>query len=280
MHRRSVPILLSILVLLTAAALPAFAEGETDIEGGKDHPLLTRMPGYYLSSYEAKDFDSTESAYAPAPDERWEGKTTKLGYSAKDETKLTSMAQIARNYEAALRKIGGKVLYSDPGTVAVKIEKGGGKTYVLAQAYNDGRNYMLLVVETKAMAQDVVADAAALSQGIAAAGKVAVYGIFFDTNKAVVKPESAPTIDQILKMLKQSPSLKLTVVGHTDGMGVLETNLKLSADRAAAVVQALVGKGIDASRLRPAGVGPYGPEATNRTEDGRAKNRRVELVER
>jgi outer membrane protein OmpA-like peptidoglycan-associated protein len=277
MHRRFVVVL---LVLLVSAALPALAEGEKDIEGGKDHPLLTRMPGYYLSSYEAKDFDSSESAYAPAPDDRWEGKTTKLGYSAKDETKLTSMEQIARNYEAALRRIGGKVLYSDSGTVAVKIQKGGGKTYVLAQAYNDGRNYMLLVVESKAMVQEVVADAAALSQGIAAEGKVAVYGIFFDTGKSVVKPESGPTIDQIVTMLEQSPSLKLYVVGHTDGTGVLETNLKLSADRAAAVVRALVGNGIEASRLKPAGVGPYAPEATNRNEDGRAKNRRVELVER
>ncbi len=91
----------------------------------------------------------------------------------------------------------------------MKSEKGGGKTYVLAQAYNDGRNDTLLVVESKAMAQDVVADAAALSRGIAAEGRVAVYGILFDTNESEVKPKSAPTIDQVVKMRELSPKLTL-----------------------------------------------------------------------
>jgi OOP family OmpA-OmpF porin len=129
------------------------------------------------------------------------------------------------------------------------------------------------------MKQDVVADAAALGASIAATGKAAVYGIYFDTGKSVVKPESIPALDEITKLLKQNSGLALYVVGHTDYVGALDLNLKLSADRADAVVKALVARGIAASRLKGAGVGPYCPVASNRSEEGRAKNRRVELVE-
>jgi OOP family OmpA-OmpF porin len=106
-----------------------------------------------------------------------------------------------------------------------------------------------------------------------------VYGIYFDTGKSVMKPESNPALEEITKLLKHSGSLTLFVVGHTDNVGNLESNLNLSADRADAVVKALTGKGIAASRLKAAGVGPYCPVASNRTDDGKAKNRRVELVE-
>jgi len=128
------------------------------------------------------------------------------------------------------------------------------------------------------MEQDVMADASALSQAIAATGKVAVYGIYFDTGKSEIKPESKPTLDQLDQMLKQNPRLSLYVVGHTDNDGKVEANLKLSADRTAAVVKALVARGIASTRLKSAGVGPYCPEASNKTTEGKAKNRRVELV--
>jgi outer membrane protein OmpA-like peptidoglycan-associated protein len=259
---------------------PAGADAQKDVEASQDHPLLTRMPGYYLSGYDAKDFDSVENAYVSGPEARWEGKRTQIDYSATQGAKPVSMSQIARNYENALRKIGAQIVFTDARTTVAKLKKGNGVTWVQAQAFNDGRDYQLLIVEPRPMEQEVTADAAALQQGIATAGKVAIYGIYFDTGKATIKPESAPTLAEIVKMLTKSPRLQIHVVGHTDGTGPLETNLKLSADRAASVVKALVERGIDASRLRPAGVGPYCPEATNRTDEGRAKNRRVELVER
>jgi outer membrane protein OmpA-like peptidoglycan-associated protein len=267
-------------VLLLALVGAAETDAQKDVEGSQDHPLLTRMPGYYLSGYDVKDFDSSENAYVSGPEGRWEGKRTQLDYAVKEGAKQVSMTQIARNYENALRKIGAQIAFTDGRTTVAKLKKGNGITWVQAQAFNDGRDYQLLIVEPKPMEQAVTADAAALQQGIAAAGKVAVYGIYFDTGQATIKSESAPTLGEIVKMLTQSPRLQIYVVGHTDGTGPLETNLKLSADRAASVVKALVERGIEASRLRPAGVGPYCPEATNRTEEGRAKNRRVELVER
>jgi outer membrane protein OmpA-like peptidoglycan-associated protein len=277
MHRK---IAAAAFVFLLALVGAAKADAQKDVEGSQDHPLLTRMPGYYVSSYDAKDFDSIENAYVSGPEARWEGKRTQIGYSAMEGAKPVSMSQIARNYENALRKIGAQIAFTDGRTTVARLKKGNGITWVQAQAFNDGRDYQLLIVEPKPMDQEVTADAAALQQGIAAAGKVAVYGIFFDTGKATIKSESAPTLGEIVKMLEKSPRLQIHVVGHTDGTGPLEANLKLSADRAASVVKALVERGIAASRLKPAGVGPYCPEASNRTEEGRAKNRRVELVER
>ena len=269
----------SMLFLLLLAAGSSYAQ-EKDIEGSHDHPLVTRMPGYYISSYEVKEFDSLDSAYATGADAKWDGKLTRISYSVQPGGRQVSMTQIARNYEAAAKKIGGKILYADARVTCARIEKGGAKTWMQVAAFNEGSAYEVILVEAKAMEQEVVADAAALKQGLAAEGKVALYGVYFDTGKAVVKPESEPTLVQIVKLLKDNASLKIFVVGHTDGVGVLEANLKLSSDRAAAVMASLISRGIDAGRLKAAGVGPYSPVATNRTEDGKAKNRRVELVER
>jgi len=268
------------IVVLFLVFSPVRAQEEQDVKGGQDHPLLSRMPGFYLSGYEAKDFDSYTSSYLSGAEAVWEGKLTKLDYTLKTGAKPVSMVQIARNYENAIRQIGGKILSSDPRIITAKIEKAGAITHVEVAAYNDGRDYEVVIVESKAMEQEVTANAAALSQSIAATGKAAVYGIYFDTGKSVIKPESDPTLEEIAKLLKNNPQLQVYVVGHTDSVGTLEANLKLSADRADAVVKALVGRGIEAPRLKSAGVGPYSPAASNKTDEGKAKNRRVELVER
>ena len=267
------------LLLVLFAGSPGLAQDETDVKGSSDHPLFTRMPGYYISDYNVKEFDQYTSPYLSGKDENWEGKVTKLGYYIKTGAQQASMLQIARNYENAVNKIGGKVLVNEGRVIEGKIEKSGAMTYVHVEAFNEGREYQVVVVEIGAMKQDVVADAAALSASIATTGKAAVYGIYFDTGKSVVKPESTPALEEIVKLLKQNGSLTLYVVGHTDNAGALDYNLKLSADRADAVVKALVVRGIVASRLKGAGVGPYCPVASNHTEEGKAKNRRVELVE-
>jgi OmpA-OmpF porin, OOP family len=271
---------LSIIAIALLLLLPSAvrSQEEKDIEGGQDHPLFSRMPGFYLSAYESKDFDSYQSPYVEGDAGRWEGKLTKIGYSRKSSGKQVSMTQIVRNYQEAAKKIGGKILHSDERILDARIQKNGAVTFVEVAAFNDGRDYELLIVESKAMEQDVTANAGALSQSIAATGKAAVYGIYFDTGKSVVKPESNPTLDEIVKLLMLNAQLRLYVVGHTDNVGALDANLKLSADRADAVVKAIAGRGVDAKRLKPAGVGPYSPETSNATEEGRAKNRRVELV--
>jgi len=111
-------------------------------------------------------------------------------------------------------------------------------------------------------------------------GHASIYGIYFDFNKADIKPESEPALKKIARLLRQNPDLKLYVVGHTDSAGRLEYNMKLSKARANAVMNELTTKyKISAGRLKAYGVGPLAPVASNKTDEGRAKNRRVELVE-
>jgi len=137
------------------------------------------------------------------------------------------------------------------------------------------------VIEVKPMETGLVTvNADALARDIARTGHVAIYGIYFDTGKADVKPESEPVLQEIAKLLQQNPKLKLYVVDHTNNVGDLTYNMKLSQARAGAVVKELVSKyGVDAKRLKAHGVGPLSPVVSNNTEEGRAKNRRVELVE-
>lgn len=137
------------------------------------------------------------------------------------------------------------------------------------------------VCEVKPMQQKMVTvDATEMDKQIAANGKVALYDIFFDFNKADVKPESAPALVQIAQLLQNRPDLKLLVVGHTDAVGSFESNRTLSQRRADAIAAALTTQhGIDRKRLFAVGVSFASPVASNAEEGGRAKNRRVELVE-
>ena len=138
------------------------------------------------------------------------------------------------------------------------------------------------IIEVKAMTQNMVTvKAEEMSKSITTVGRIALYGILFDFNKAEIKPESKTTLEEIAKMLKAEPNLALHVVGHTDNVGSYDFNLGLSKKRAEAVVAALVAEyGISASRLTANGVASLAPVAVNTSEEGRAKNRRVELVPR
>lgn len=139
---------------------------------------------------------------------------------------------------------------------------------------------LLQVIETKNMDTDMVTvDAEAIGKGIDADGHIAIYGVNFDTGSATIRPDSANVLAEIAKLLKSRPDLQILVVGHTDNQGGYEYNLNLSSQRANAVVRYLRDEhGIDAQRMRPAGVGYLAPVATNTTPEGRARNRRVELV--
>jgi outer membrane protein OmpA-like peptidoglycan-associated protein len=138
----------------------------------------------------------------------------------------------------------------------------------------------MVVVEKQAMQQEITMDAAAMASSLANSGSVAIYGIYFDTAKSILKPESGPAIAEIAKLLTGKPTLKVYIVGHTDMVGEANTNQMLSQARAQSVINELITRhGISDARLTARGVGPYAPVGSNRTEEGRAKNRRVELVE-
>jgi len=141
---------------------------------------------------------------------------------------------------------------------------------------------LLEVVESEAMDTGMVTiNAEAMAAGIDATGHIPIYGIYFDTDAAEIKPESTSTLEQIATLLGNRPDLDLLVVGHTDNQGGYDHNMDLSRLRAESVVRALVGEyGVAEDRLDSAGVGYLSPVASNDTEPGRAKNRRVELVKR
>lgn len=253
--------------------------GQEDAKGSRDHPLVTRMPGFYLDSYNVEEFAAFDPTVVGGKEVHWEGKKYSIGYSRKEGGPQVSMLQIARNYQNALKAVGATILGGDERRVAAELRKGGAMTGVYVEAFNEGNAYSVTIVESQPMRQDVTADAAAMGKDIAATGKTIIYGIYFDTGSAVMKPESEPALVEMTKLLKNRPTLKAYIVGHTDNAGTLELNLKLSADRADAVVKALMGRGIAASRLKAAGVASYCPVGSNATEPGRAQNRRVELVE-
>ena len=135
------------------------------------------------------------------------------------------------------------------------------------------------VITSKAIANKmVVVQASDLADALATKGSIDLYGIYFDTDKADIKPESAATLKEIANLLKIDRSLKLEVAGHTDNTGSAEHNMKLSQERAESVVKELTGTyGIDAARLQAKGYGDTKSVAPNEDESGRAKNRRVEL---
>jgi OmpA-OmpF porin, OOP family len=268
-----------VLVSLGVLAAGAAWAQETDAEGTKDHPLLSRMPGYYISRAENKDFDAHSFYIDGDKQVDIEGKSTHLFYVLQTNAKEPSRLEILRQYENAIKKIGGTLLVHDrDGSSYMKLTQGAKEIWVHVDAYISSQ-YNLWIIEKAGMEQQVVADAAAFANGIRTTGHAAVYGIYFDSGKAAIKPESEPALAEIAKLLKNDAGLKLNVVGHTDSDGTIETNMKLSEARAAAVVQALVSKyGIAAARLRAFGVGPLAPVTSNDAPDGKAMNRRVELV--
>lgn len=148
------------------------------------------------------------------------------------------------------------------------------------KAFADRTVVVVDVLEQKAMEQKMVTvKAEEMAQAINTTGRVALYGLYFDSGKAEVKPESKDTLEQIAKLLATQPGLRLLVVGHTDNVGEFAANLDLSKRRAEAVIGVLASQyKVDRKRLSPFGVSFASPIAPNTSEDGKAKNRRVELV--
>jgi outer membrane protein OmpA-like peptidoglycan-associated protein len=136
-------------------------------------------------------------------------------------------------------------------------------------------------VKEAPMRQDVVFTANDIKTLLAADGKVSFYGIYFDTDKAILKPESAPAIKEIAEFLKANPAASIFIVGHTDNTGDFNKNLTLSKERATAVLNELVSKyAVNKQQLSAEGVASLAPVAPNDTNEGKAKNRRVEIVMR
>jgi outer membrane protein OmpA-like peptidoglycan-associated protein len=248
-----------------------------DAPGCKDSPLVSRFPGSNISTCNDKEFDGydfTITVDKQNKTKRIEGIMHQNNYNWPRDT--ASKTQVVHNLNNALKTAGYTFDYDsgEYGDFTVHM----GKTWIMEEVSGGGWYKQTIVVE-KGMTQEVVANAAALSGGLSGNGHVVVNGILFDTGKTDVKPASAPALQEVAKLLKANPTLKVYVVGHTDNLGVLAANIDLSKRRAASVVDALTTQyGISAARLQPYGDGPYAPIASNDSEDGRSLNRRVELV--
>jgi outer membrane protein OmpA-like peptidoglycan-associated protein len=267
-----------LLAVALALASGVAVAGEPDRAGCKDHPLFTRVPGYHIVECSEREFDALQVRVGRAKSSV-EGRVTQLRYQADQGANVLSALAVQRNYEDAIKKVGGSVVFSADGYSTLKLVKDGSESWAALDTHW-GRGYKLSIAHKQLMKQEIVANAEAFSNDLKANGHAAVYGIYFDTAKAELRPESEPALQEIAKLLAVDPKLKLQLVGHTDAVGQLESNMKLSQARAEAVVQALAAKhGVAPVRLKAYGVGPLAPVATNRTDEGRAKNRRVELVE-
>ena len=269
--------LIAIFSLVFVLVSFAFSLADQDIKGSKDHPLLSRMPDFRISGYLDRDFESHKFYDKDGKRIPIEGHYYQINYFLNKGAVPPGALKIIRNIQDALKKVGGKVIYEGGRHSTIMVQKAGNETWVGVEAFSG--EYNLTIVEKETMKQEVVANAEAMGNDINTTGHVSVYGIYFDTGKSAIKPESDGAISEIAKLLGNDGSLKLYVVGHTDNVGSLDSNMKLSKDRADAVVNALSGKhDIAAVRLKPYGVASLSPITSNDTEDGRAKNRRVELV--
>lgn len=255
---------------------------QADQEGSKDPALFTRMNGFYIYIYEDVQFDKFEFPVGQDKKQAVEGHRLYVNYYLKENSQTPSGLQIVRNYTNAIKKLGGQLVYEweDGGAqyVTLKLVKNGQEVWAQINALSNGI-YFVNIIEKQNMEQDVVADANSMANSIKETGKVALYDIYFDTGKAILKPESEAALKEIANLVKADPGLKLYVVGHTDNAGGFDSNMKLSMERAISVVNELVSKySVSAASLKACGDGPTAPVATNDTEQGKALNRRVELV--
>ncbi len=270
----------AVLALVVASAVPAFAQ--QDAEGAKDHPVLARMAGYYLSTADVQEFASHEFTVGETT-QAVEGRYWRLEYWLKEGAKNPGALAIARNYSTALVAKKGRKVFEQVdtggGTAAASMPLGDGRTLWLETGIsNNGETYTLTIVEEAAMTQQVEVTAAWLAEQLAKTGSVALEGITFDTGKAVIRAESKAVLDQIGALLATDAALRLEIQGHTDNVGAPTANLTLSQQRAEAVRKYLVDThGVAPARLTTAGFGDTRPVAGNGSDEGRAKNRRVEL---
>lgn len=248
--------------------------GQRDAQGCKDSPLITRFPGSVITGCTDKPDANFEFTMQKGPKKTVQGEFHEIKYQY---PKSATKTQVISDLNTALKRAGYTIMYESTYHGDLTAHMGG--TWIHIAMGDSGSITETIVKEAAAPKQDTVADAAALSNGLMSNGHAVINGIFFDSAKADVKPDSAAALQEIAKVMQQNPQLKLYVVGHSDNSGSLAANIELSRRRAAAVVQLLTTRyGIAPDRLSAYGDGPYSPMASNDTEEGRALNRRVELV--
>ena len=259
---------------------------QQDAEGCKDPALFSRFPNFYISEC-SENYNELILRISSEKTETKEGNLMTFTYYYNFDTggKAKSPLQIMKNYENAVTKNSGKMVYKNTNALDADLEA----TYHLStkeKEYwikvgsfggtpNEVEHFTLYVLEMEPMKQEIQANE--MFETINKEGFITLY-INFETGKADIKPESQSIVDQIGEMLRQNKDLKISVEGHTDNVGSEKSNQLLSENRAKAVMNSLIARGIDKTRLSYKGWGSTKPIADNSTEEGKAKNRRVEIV--
>jgi OmpA-OmpF porin, OOP family len=268
----------SILFCFAMFSFAAWAQAPAPVDqkGCVESKVVTRMPGCVILRCDHKDFGAADMPRTQP----------ERGHQVEGEYELTvyrcprnkSPLELGRNTEAALKNAGFNILYT-------YVYGAGARFYMTAQkgpqwvhlnVVSDA--YELSTVKQQQMEQVMKANAEGWAEQVNQSGRITVYGINFDTGKATLRPESEPVLSEMAKMLQANASWAMLVAGHTDNVGAREMNLTLSRQRADAVIAWLASRGVDRTRLVPAGFGDTRPVAENKDDAGRQKNRRVDLV--
>ncbi len=303
-------------LLAAVMAFMAGAGAAMAAEKGQDHPAVSRYPGSQLKDYDFKEFEQGQlilskpyhkgSDYVADKLLPVEGAVTYLHYEI--DTSVSAF-QVFRNYQSALRRSGFKELFvcerpcitDNLGNLRTLLQARDlylnghqdiqylsaqrGNTYV-SLAVNSfgsgsGTHAWVFVIDKGSLddGKMAITGDSPIAKALASNGRVDLYGFYFDTGKAKLQPSSEKTLAELSQVLKDNPGLNIQVIGHTDNVGGDNANLALSQARAQAVSSALVTqKGIAPERVQSLGLGAGQPVASNTTEDGRARNRRVEIV--
>ena len=245
--------------------------------GPNDFRLLGHMPGHTSEKPVLRNFDQMEFDILDGDASRTvkvQGRTTTIRYTPPSGSQTTD-EEIEANYRDALQKLGAEILRErDLDTTARLVSNG---QVVWIKISSQEAQVKIEAVEEKPFEPAIKPAPDTLRAALDKAGRVALY-INFEFAKATLRPDSAPVVAQVLALLKADPTLRLSIEGHTDDIGPAPLNQTLSNDRAAALMAALTTAGIPPARLTSIGYGATKPLTTNDTSEGRARNRRVELV--
>lgn len=255
-----------------------------------EHPFIRPFPGSVLAENMSKyaNFDSYKFYVINEETQKREeievkGKKWQLLYEVRtpsgDRVQDISKLEFFENYKAAALEMGGKVVYEDTGQMVLTIPRDdGGMTWCRVNPVaNLGQQY-LVIIDEEGFKKSLTFSPVELKEALDRDGRVILYDILFDYDQATLKQESDKQLQHIVSLLLQNPDLKVEIQGHTDNEGEAEYNLTLSEKRANTVFQYLQLFGITPERLLAKGYGESQPVSSNDTEEGRAKNRRVELV--
>ena len=276
--------LLLVVGLVLVFAVPVHAKE------AQEHPLIRPFPGSVLDlhpepvyqSFAEHTFRVTDPQTGKTVKKPVRGKFWKLTYRVWDSEgkwdSSHSVLEYRENYKQAALENGGTILYEEQGWLTFTLpHDDGSETWCEVQIWNKSQQD-LRIIEQAGFKKSLTFGPAEMKAALDADGRVQLHDILFDLAKATLQPESTKQLQHVVTLLKENPDLKLEVQGHTDDQGSDGDNMELSQRRAETVVAYLGLFGIDTGRLVPEGLGESTPVMSNDTEEGRAKNRRVELV--